>query len=155
MHQAAFIARAEHERRSLPHQVPPWVNRGATYLLTICARPRHRDQLCRGAAPHATRAWLQVLDARASWQWIACVVMPDHVHVLATIPPTTNIPAEVAAWKRYMARVHRVSWQRDFFEHRLRRDEHIEVKREYLRQNPVRAGLVEAADEWPHFWAAW
>jgi hypothetical protein len=48
-----------------------------------------------------------------------------------------------------------VSWQRDFFEHRLRSHQHVDAKRAYLRQNPVRAGLVAHPDDWPYFWSAW
>jgi putative transposase len=140
-------------RRSLPHAVPSWIEREATYLLTVCAAPRHRDQLCRPPVPAEIRRWLELHDERANWRWMACVVMPDHVHVLATIPPTTSIPAVVTPWKRYLARVHGIRWQRDFHERRLRSDQHFETKRDYLRQNPVRAGLVNSPGEWPYFWS--
>ncbi len=79
--------------------------------------------------------------------------MPDHVHLLVTVPPTTSIPRVISAWKRFIARTYGVRWQRDFFEHRMRHAEHVDAKREYLRQNPVRAGLVATAEEWPFFWA--
>ena len=82
----------------------------------------------------------------------ALVVMPDHVHVLTTAPPTTNLQHVVINWKRFIARSHGVRWQQDFFEHRLRAAEHFEAKLEYLRQNPVRAGLVASPGEWPYFY---
>ncbi len=37
-----------------------------------------------------------------------------------------------------------------FFDHRLRHDESEAEKFEYIRQNPVRAGLIGAEDEWPY-----
>lgn len=40
-------------------------------------------------------------------------------------------------------------WQTDFWDTQLRHHERYEVKWEYVRQNPVRAGLVKQADEWP------
>jgi REP-associated tyrosine transposase len=40
-------------------------------------------------------------------------------------------------------------WQPGFFDHVLRSDESYAQKWEYVRENPVRAGLVMTADEWP------
>ena len=41
-------------------------------------------------------------------------------------------------------------WQPGFFDHVLRNDESYSQKWEYVRENPVRAGLVVRADEWPY-----
>jgi hypothetical protein len=43
------------------------------------------------------------------------------------------------------ARSMRLAWQREFFDHILRSE-----KWNYLRANPVRAGLVSAAEEWKY-----
>ena len=40
-------------------------------------------------------------------------------------------------------------WQRGFFDHVLRSDESYAPKWNYVRENPVRAGLVRDADAWP------
>ena len=51
-------------------------------------------------------------------------------------------------WKKYLAREHSISWQRDFFDHRLR-DHHEEAeKMNYILMNPVRKGLCERAEDW-------
>ena len=56
----------------------------------------------------------------------------------------------VEKWKRYTATQAGIVWQRNYFDHRLRSDEgHVE-KAEYICQNPVRAGLVTVAEEWPY-----
>ncbi len=154
MHRA-WIRGVDPERRALPHEHPPWVDFDAFYLITACTRPRHRNQLCTEPVARDLRRCLQLHDERGEWQLAACVLMPDHLHVLAMIPPCTDIVRMVGRWKRFTARAHGVEWQRDFFERRLRSTEHVDAKREYLRQNPVRAGLVERAEEWPFFWAAW
>jgi putative transposase len=39
-------------------------------------------------------------------------------------------------------------WQREFFDHVLRSEESYREKWEYVRQNPVRAGLAVDAEEW-------
>jgi len=41
-------------------------------------------------------------------------------------------------------------WQPGFFDHILRSDESYTEKWNYVRDNPVRAGLVEIADDWPY-----
>jgi len=41
-------------------------------------------------------------------------------------------------------------WQPGFFDHILRNDESYTQKWEYVRENPVRAGLVSLADDWPY-----
>lgn len=41
-------------------------------------------------------------------------------------------------------------WQRGFFDHVLRSDESYAQKWDYVRENPVRAGLVKRAEDWPY-----
>jgi putative transposase len=41
-------------------------------------------------------------------------------------------------------------WQRGFFDHLLRGSESYSEKWNYVRENPVRAGLVASADDWPY-----
>jgi putative transposase len=41
-------------------------------------------------------------------------------------------------------------WQRGFFDHVLRNDENYGQKWNYIRENPVRAGLVNNAEDWPY-----
>jgi hypothetical protein len=40
-------------------------------------------------------------------------------------------------------------WQREFFDHILRSDESYAQKWEYVRENPMRVGLVSDPDDWP------
>ena len=42
-------------------------------------------------------------------------------------------------------------WQRGFFDHLLRSEESYEEKRDYVLNNPVRAGLVEKSKDW-NYW---
>jgi putative transposase len=80
--------------------------------------------------------------------------MPDHLHGLFAFPWKTasDLKGVVTNWKRYCSRRAGIDWQRDFFDHRIRNvDDHAD-KWAYIRTNPVRAGLVESADEWPHVW---
>ncbi len=44
----------------------------------------------------------------------------------------------------------RLAWQREFFDHILRSNKSYSEKWNYLRANPVRAGLVSAGEEWKY-----
>ncbi len=58
----------------------------------------------------------------------------------------------ISDWKRYTARHVSIHWQRDFFDHRIRNEASLAEKWNYIVQNPVRAGLVTSAEEWPYVW---
>ncbi len=80
------------------------------------------------------------------------MLMPDHVHRLVCFPPDKIMSQVVGLWKRALVRNHAVSWQRNFFDHRVRNEENDYYKSAYIPHNPVRAGLVENWKEWPYFW---
>ena len=139
-------------RQSLPHGSPDWLFGSQTYYITVCATPRKRNHLCNRATAFAVHASLQFRHERHVWAMLACVLMPDHIHMLLQAPESTSVKSLVIDWKRFTRTHMGIIWQRDFFEHRLRRDEYFETKLEYLRQNPVRANLVKSSAEWPYFW---
>ena len=41
-------------------------------------------------------------------------------------------------------------WQKGYFDHVLRSSESYSLKWDYVRDNPVRAGLARTAAEWPY-----
>ena len=88
--------------------------------------------------------------------------MPDHVHFFVTPRPGTQrtLGGVIGAWKEWSAkRILSKSgqpaplWQEEFFDHVQRSKESYADKRDYVRQNPVRAGLVGRAEDWPY--AGW
>jgi mono/diheme cytochrome c family protein len=80
--------------------------------------------------------------------------MPDHLHALISFPYEQPMKQIVADWKRFLATKLKIEWQRDFFDHRLRKEESYREKADYILANPVRAGLITRREEWPHFWTA-
>jgi len=79
------------------------------------------------------------------------VLMPDHVHLIVTIAGAsgTTLGVWVKAFKAVVS-LRRFKWQSGFFDHVLRSNESYSEKWEYIRMNPVRAGLVQNSDEWPY-----
>ena len=80
------------------------------------------------------------------------VLMPDHVHLFVRGGPEFSLSQWVRLLKRELSKViigEPRHWQPGFFDHLIRRSESYGEKWEYVRQNPVRAGLVADADAWP------
>jgi len=84
------------------------------------------------------------------WHLKLLLLMPDHLHMLIAIDGDTVLSDLIRDFKRITAKTAKVRWQRNFFDYRLRHDENEDEKAEYIRQNPVRAGLAEADEKWPY-----
>jgi putative transposase len=81
--------------------------------------------------------------------------MPDHMHLFVRGGDDFKLTQWVNGLKRAIsvplgATKKRPLWQPGFFDHILRNDESYSQKWEYVRENPVRAGLVPRADDWPY-----
>jgi REP element-mobilizing transposase RayT len=80
------------------------------------------------------------------------VIMPDHVHLFAQGSCDFSLTQWIRLFKRNLSKAISVPpphWQKGFFDHLIRHSESYAEKWEYVYQNPVRAGLVEDAEEWP------
>lgn len=96
----------------------------------------------------------------------ALVVMATHVHLLCSMRFDDDlklIPLKklTHSIKRFSAHeINRKSydfgpvWQEESFDHVVRNQETFSAKLLYIRMNPVRAGLVKRAEDYPWFWQA-
>jgi putative transposase len=80
-------------------------------------------------------------------------IMPDHFHLLIT--PALEISLETAVQFIKGGFSFRLKsglpvWQASFTNHRVRDDHDFETHRAYIRMNPVRAGLVGRAEDYPY-----
>jgi putative transposase len=86
---------------------------------------------------------------------IAFVVMPNHVHMLiepqAPLARITNgiKGATGRAANLLLGRVGRPFWQAESFDHWVRSEGESEKIRHYIENNPVKAGFVGIAEDWP------
>ncbi len=125
------------------------------FFLTICTYHR-RAALALPAVHEALQQFAHRADAFQVFVG-RYVIMPDHMHLFATFSPVAPSLSEwVKGLKRAFAeslkRNHVPSpyWQKGFFDHALRSEESYEQKWLYVRENPVRAGLVIKAQDWPY-----
>ena len=127
-----------------------FLNRATIVFVTICTRER-RKRLA-NAAVHV--ALLKAWSTADRWMIGAYVLMPDHIHFFCS--PTHEecvIEPWITFWKREFRRELGASappFQSDGFHHRLRGEESYSEKWEYVRANPVRAGLVKKPEDWPY-----
>ncbi len=91
------------------------------------------------------------------YRLLAWVVMPNHLHVLIETLPGPTITQVVYSWKSFTAReVNKLFgltgqfWQRDYFDRVIRDERHLVNALEYIHNNPVKAGLVLLAEDWPY-----
>jgi len=80
------------------------------------------------------------------------VIMPNHVHLFVRGGRNFALSPWIGGLKRAMSVVVKSQhlWQPGFFDHILRSDESYAEKWNYVRDNPVRAGLVNATGDWPY-----
>ena len=141
------------QRRTLPHGIPSWAADGAVFFITICCQERGKDTLCQEPVARAVFDSVTFRHERHDWFVHLWLLMPDHLHGLVSFPQDKSMKQVISKWKEWVAKHAHIRWQRDFFDHRLRRDESFEEKAHYIRMNPVRAGLVGRPEDWPYVWA--
>ena len=83
------------------------------------------------------------------------VIMPDHIHVLLTPAPEISLERAVQFIKGgYSYRLRKSEkvqvWQESFTNHRVRDAHDYQRHCEYVRMNPMRAGLVRDLTEYPY-----
>jgi putative transposase len=85
------------------------------------------------------------------------VIMPDHVHLLMTLPGDLTVEKAMQLVKGgFSYRLKREFgfqgevWQRGFSEVRIKDGRSFLQHRGYIVQNPVKAGLVDSAEQWPY-----
>jgi putative transposase len=167
-----------HSRGYLPHFDAPGVLQTVTFRLvdTLPAAiakalpadnrrtQRIDDELDRGAGA----CWLgQPVIARlvqhalltfdgARYRLLAWCVMPNHVHVLVEPIGAHRLGDIVRSWKSYTGRHANyllgrsgAFWAADYFDRYIRNERHYVAARHYIEHNPVKARLVDRAEDWP------
>ena len=123
---------------------------GAIYFITVCCEQRGTNQLCDGKTARELFNTARIYHERGRWNLNLLLLMPDHLHALIGIDGRDSLSRLIRDYKRIIAKLACVEWQRNFFDHRLRHDESLAEKFAYICQNPVRAGLISNEHDWPY-----
>jgi REP element-mobilizing transposase RayT len=146
------MERFGHKR--LDHQPADWLRDEPEYFVTVCADPRGKNHFCHPEIGPVILESVKYRNQKQVWYCSLVLLMPDHIHLLISFPNLPSFSPVIGSWKHWLSHQHGISWQDNFFDHRIRETEHSGDKAEYILQNPVRAGLVAKAEDWPYRWIA-
>ena len=115
---------------------------GARYLATSAV------------ADLVTESILHCAAAANQYELHAFVVMPNHVHLLIT--PNESLPRILKSLKGFtarrandlMGRTGQTFWLAESFDHLVRDHWELDAIRSYIEENPVRAMLVDRAEDY-------
>lgn len=136
---------------------------GGTYFFTATLVDRRSTAL----VDHidALRVAIRVTRQAHSFTIDAVVVLPDHLHIVMTLPAgDADYPNRWRLIKRRFTDAitkagapiarhgngERALWQRRFWEHTIRDDRDFERHVDYIHFNPVKHGAVARVRDWPH-----
>ena len=101
-----------------------------------------------------------VVDAWSHWHTkkyniIAFTVMPNHVHLLIDHFSNESLGTLIHSWKSFTAQqINKINnttgplWSKDYWDRYIRDEQHLKNAVHYIMNNPVKAGLVNSADDW-------
>ena len=139
-------------RRAYRRHLPHFQSDNRTYFVTFVT---HGRWILPAVARDLVMRHIQFDHGRKINVNIA-LVMPDHVHIIASPVWREALPeilhgikgASARSFNRALCRTGPV-WQQESFDHEIRRDESLNEKIEYVANNPVRRGLVQSPSEYP------
>lgn len=140
---------------------------GGTYFFTVNLRNRLRPILIDRIAE--LRASWRELGRLHSFETIAVVVLPDHLHFIWALPAgDDDFPTRIRLLKSGFTRRlptslksdgrkgERNIWQRRYWEHCIRDEDDLSRCVDYIHLNPVKHGFVSDPDDWPYStWHDW
>ena len=140
---------------------------GGTYFFTLVAYNRRPIFTTPESIEKLRAAFRYTLD-RHRFTIIASVILPDHLHMIWTLPPENSdfstrwrlIKSQFTRnWKppgiksESESRQHKGEadvWQRRFWEHLIRDEDDLSRHIDYIHYNPVKHGLVKAPADWKY-----
>ena len=141
-------------QRRTPIHLPlvEYSNRPNIVFVTVCTKGRKRI-LCK---PDVHELLVDSWTKADLWRIGRYVIMPNHLHFFCS-PSELNYPG-LKTWMQYWKSLSSRAWPRpkeqpvwlrSFWDTQVRTRESYAAKLEYIRQNPVCAGLCRTPEDWP------
>jgi putative transposase len=138
--------------------------KGGTYFFTVNLAERNKTLLVDEF--DILREVINKVKKRHLFHLDAMVVLPDHLHLLMTLPKNDNDFAKrwmliKSGFSRLLPKIERINksrvhkgergiWQRRYWEHLIRDDKDYERHVDYIHYNPVKHGYVTRPTDWQY-----
>ena len=138
--------------------------KGATYFFTINLADRSSDLLIKEV--ETLRRAFQTVKHKHPFHIDAIVILPDHLHMLCTMPNNdADFSKRIKLIKYYfsyhIAKTEFVSnsrlkksergiWQRRFWEHCIRDEADYQAHIDCIHMNPIKHGYVKQVKDWQY-----
>ncbi len=145
----------EYEDRKHParHPVIRNGNRSEILFVTVCAHQRKRIL----ATPLVHDLLVAAWESADHWLVGRYVILPDHIHLFCAPAQVDYLSVQrwIAFWKSSVSKAWpnqdaKPIWQIDGWDRQLRKGDSYSQKWAYVRNNPVRHGLVDDPEDWPY-----
>lgn len=137
---------------AMPSRLRRFQQTGQMHFLTFSCygrQPKLGSALARGVFEHSLER------ARRAYGFCVAgyVVMPEHVHLLATEPEAAPLSTALQALKQSVSRTLALRaaepfWQARYYDFNVWTDKKRIEKLRYMHRNPVVRGLVERPEDW-------
>lgn len=123
---------------------------GARYFITVCTlhwQTGLTDKPCANAIIEVLRRQHREKDFVLD----CATIMPDHVHVLFHLGRLLTLSQTQAKFKslsKEVLQTHGLSWQDNYYDHRLRYEASMEGFARYIFLNPYRKSLIPLEQKW-------
>jgi len=138
------------------HRLAPESYRGEVRVAFTCCVANKFPLFADAAVVQAFLPFLRAATEKHHCTALIYCFVPDHLHlILRGDGLDSDSRQTMIAFKQlsgFWLKQHRpdISWQIDFYDHRIRRDEDLGAQIRYIAANPVRKGLVKDWQEYPH-----
>ena len=130
-------------KRNLPH----WWLEGSVYFVTF----RVAEKLLNSSERTLVLRHIRQGDG-SFYTLIACVIMPDHVHVVFMADLGYSLSRIMKGMKGASSRIINIArhsrgrvWQDESFDRIIRNEKELFGKLTYMLNNPLKAGLIKSA----------
>jgi len=141
------------QKRKQPAHPPPVRRHNTPIILFVTVCSKQRQPIFDN--PDVQRTLCNVWSEAGYWTIGYYLLMPDHIHLFCSPGrwELSSIKKWVGYWKRRTSIDYpllRTKWLTNCWDTQMRSQEIFRTKLDYVRENPVRAGLVEKSEIWPY-----
>jgi REP-associated tyrosine transposase len=140
--------------REKKHRLPETAYKGeVSVAFTLCVQDRQNIFLGSLVVDNFTQILRGLVDGGQYIIPVYCF-MPDHQHVIVTgTSQQSDTLRFIKMYKQktgyWLSRNLAAAWQKDFYDHVIRKEENLISIARYILDNPVRKGLVAHWDDYP------